>query len=43
MAAERIYLWLEQQGLIPEQYLIKEKFATRLGIDTQRPWQAPVK
>jgi hypothetical protein len=41
MAAERIYLWLEQQKLIPEQHMIVDKFATRLGIDSQRPWRAP--
>lgn len=38
MAAEKIYLWLEQQKLLPEQALIQEKFATRLGIDVQRAW-----
>jgi len=39
MAAERIYLWLEQQGMIPEAHRIQDKFATRLGIDQQRSWQ----
>lgn len=39
MAAEKIYLWLEEQDLIPERYRIKEKFATRLGIDQQREWR----
>jgi lysophospholipase L1-like esterase len=39
MAAEKIYLWLEQQGIIPEALRIQEKFATRLGIDPQRVWQ----
>jgi hypothetical protein len=36
MAAERIYLWLEEQKIVPEEFLIKEKFATRLGIRGQR-------
>lgn len=36
MAAEKIYLWLEQQKLLPQDALIPEKFATRLGIDPQR-------
>jgi hypothetical protein len=39
MAAEKIYLWLEQQGIIPEAHRIQDKFATRLGIDQQRAWQ----
>jgi hypothetical protein len=39
MAAERIYLWLEEQGLLPEAHRIQDKFATRLGIDPQRAWQ----
>lgn len=38
MAAEKIYLWLEEQRLIPAEAIISEKFATRLGIDAQRPW-----
>jgi len=38
MAAEKIYLWLEEQKLIPAEALISEKFATRLGIDKQRLW-----
>lgn len=38
MAAEKIYLWLEERRLIPGEFLIKEKFATRLGIRDQRPW-----
>ncbi len=38
MAAERIYLWLEEQHLLPERILIRDKFATRLGIQKQRPW-----
>lgn len=38
MAAERIYLWLEEQKLIPTEALITDKFATRLGIDRQREW-----
>jgi hypothetical protein len=42
MAAEKIYLWLEQQSLIPEEFVIKEKFATRLGIRDQRPWTNPM-
>jgi hypothetical protein len=41
MAAEKIYLWLEEQKLIPQDSLITEKFATRLGIDPQRAWVAP--
>jgi len=40
MAAEKIYLWLEERRLIPEEFVIKEKFATRLGIRDQRPWDA---
>lgn len=39
MAAESLYLWLEPQGLIPQQFLIHDKFATRLGIDDQRRWK----
>jgi len=38
MAAERIYLWLEEQKLLPEQSIITPKFATRLGTENQRPW-----
>jgi hypothetical protein len=38
MAAEKIYLWIEEQKLVPEEFLIKEKFATRLGTRGQRPW-----
>ncbi len=37
MAAERIYLWLEEQKLLPERALITQKFATRLGTENQRP------
>jgi hypothetical protein len=40
MAAEAIYLWLERLNIIPEHFLIKERFATRLGIDRQRAWRA---
>ncbi len=40
MAAEKIYLWLEQRNLIPKEFLITEKFATRLGVTGQRPWKA---
>jgi lysophospholipase L1-like esterase len=40
MAAERIYLWLEEQTMIPANHTISEKFATRLGIDAQRRWEA---
>lgn len=36
MAAEHIYLWLENKNLIPEEFRIKEKFLTRLGISGQR-------
>lgn len=43
MAAERIYLWLEEQGAIPQEFIIKEKFATRLGVQGQRPWVPPAK
>jgi lysophospholipase L1-like esterase len=39
MAAEKIYLWLESLNLIPPAHLIPDKFATRLGIDAQRPWE----
>ena len=38
MAAEHIYLWLEGQNMIPEEFIIKEKFATRLGVNKQRPY-----
>lgn len=38
MAAEEIYLWLEDQRLIPDDFVIKEKFATRLGVNPQRPF-----
>ena len=38
MAAEEIYLWLEDEGLLPKDTRIVEKFATRLGIDPQRTW-----
>jgi hypothetical protein len=38
MAAERIYLWLEEQKIVPEEFLIREKFATRLGTRGQRMW-----
>lgn len=38
MAAEEIYLELEDQQLLPSDFLIQEKFATRLGINGQRPW-----
>jgi hypothetical protein len=38
MAAERIYLWLEELKLLPQQALIVDKFATRLGVDEQRRW-----
>jgi hypothetical protein len=41
MAAEHIYLWLEGQKMIPDEFVIKEKFATRLGVNRQRPWVAP--
>ena len=41
MAAEHIYLWLEGQMMIPEEFVIKEKFATRLGVNRQRPWVPP--
>ncbi|MFO0416072.1 MAG: SGNH/GDSL hydrolase family protein [Pseudomonadota bacterium] len=40
MAAERIYLWLEELRLIPDTAIIGDKFATRLGIDEQRRWEA---
>jgi hypothetical protein len=40
MAAEKIYLWLEEQKLLPQDSLITEKFATRLGIDHQREWNS---
>lgn len=36
MAAEAIYLWLEKNNQLPENLLIKQKFATRLGITNQR-------
>lgn len=42
MAAERIYLWLEEQHLLPQDALITEKFATRLGTQKQRHWSGPL-
>jgi hypothetical protein len=36
MAAERIYLWLEEQNLVPAELRVPEKFATRLGTTNQR-------
>jgi hypothetical protein len=39
MAAESLYLWLEQQRVVPLEFLIQDKFATRLGIDEQRRWK----
>jgi hypothetical protein len=42
MAAEKIYLWLEQQHLLPEEFLIRDKFATRLGTKNQRTWDSGV-
>lgn len=41
MAAEKIYLWLEGQNMIPAEFVIKEKYATRLGVNRQRPWVNP--
>jgi hypothetical protein len=41
MAAEHIYLWLEERNMIPQEFVIKEKFATRLGVNRQRPWVNP--
>ncbi len=41
MAAEQIYLWLEGEKMIPDEFVIKEKFATRLGVNKQRPWAPP--
>lgn len=41
MAAEQIYLWLEGRNMIPQEFVIKEKFATRLGVNKQRPWVNP--
>jgi hypothetical protein len=41
MAAEQIYLFLEKRKLIPQELVIQEKFATRLGIWPQRPWEPP--
>ena len=40
MAAERIYLWLEEQKLLPPELLLKEKVATRLGIAGNRLLEA---
>lgn len=39
MAAEKIYLWLEENKLLPDNLLITEKFATRLGINPQRKFE----
>ena len=39
MAAEEIYLWLEDMHILPPESLIQGKFATRLGIDAQRQWK----
>jgi len=36
LAAEKIYLWLEENKLLPDNIQIKDKFATRLGINEQR-------
>ena len=36
MAAEMIYLWLEELKLLPQSALITEKFASRLGTQNQR-------
>jgi hypothetical protein len=36
MAAERIYLWLEELHLIPDEFRLTERYATRLGIEKQR-------
>jgi len=41
MAAEHIYLWLEGRNMIPPEFVIQEKFATRLGVNKQRPWINP--
>jgi hypothetical protein len=41
MAAEHIYLWLEGRNMIPQEFVIQEKFATRLGVNKQRPWVNP--
>jgi len=38
MAAERLYLWLEEQKLLPKELLIQDRFATRLGTQDQRRW-----
>ncbi len=39
LAAEKIYLWLEENKLLPEDILIEDKFATRLGINEQRRYK----
>ena len=39
MVAEEIYLWLEALHLVPAEFLIKERFATRLGTGAQRAWE----
>jgi hypothetical protein len=43
MAAESIYLWLESHRLLPDELLISQKFATRLGVTPQRPWSSSEK
>ena len=32
IAGEQIYLWLEKQGLLPEELKIKKRYKTRTGI-----------
>ena len=39
IAAEKIYLWLEEKELLPKDILIQDKFATRLGVNEQRQYQ----
>ena len=41
MAAEEIYTFLESNKFLPDEFLISEKFATRLGTRDQRPYKAP--
>ncbi len=36
MAAEKIYLWLESEKLLPQEFIITERYATRLGTANQR-------
>lgn len=36
LAAERIYIWMVKSGLIPEEFIIKERFKRRLHVRPER-------